>query len=96
MTEEKSYVQDEMKTQVAAELEIDFLSAELDMACSMLQMAQSEARTSAGRRESAVATVRATLGTIRRLEGRIEDIHAWRDIHARADQLKSALAAFSK
>jgi hypothetical protein len=85
-----------MTTRVADEIEIDFLSTELDMAYSMLQMAQSEARISPTPCESAVALARATLGTIRRLEGRIENIHAWRDIHARADQLKSALAAFSK
>jgi len=96
MIDEKSDVHDQMKTRVADEIEIDFLSTELDTACSMLKTAQSEARVSPTRCQSAVATARATLGTIRRLEGRIEDIHAWRDIHARADQLKSALAAFSK
>ena len=87
--------QDKMRMLTAGEIEIDFLSSELDTACAMLRTLQSEPRISPTRRESVLTTARAALSTIRRLERQIEDIRAWREIHARASELKSALAAFS-
>lgn len=82
-----------MATATRNEINIDFLGAELDMGCSMLRIAQSETSTGRVECQSVLAAARAALGTIRRLEGGIEDIHAWRDIHDRANALKSALAA---
>jgi hypothetical protein len=83
-----------METIAADEIEIDFLSTELDIGWSMLQRAQNEA-VSKVNCESALATAHEVLGTIRRLEGNIDDARAWRDIHRRAKELQSALAAFS-
>ena len=83
-----------MKTATTDEVDIDFLSEELNIAFSMLRIAQSDAGINPTDCQSALATARAALGTIRRLEGRIEDTRAWRSIHARANELKSALAAF--
>ena len=39
--------------------------------------------------------VRAALAVIRSLEGRIEDRETWAEIHVRADELETALKAFS-
>jgi hypothetical protein len=83
-----------MKTSAADEICVDFLSEELNTAFSMVRIAQSEAGSNPADCQSALATARGALGTIRRLEGRIEDTRAWRGIHARANELKSALAAF--
>jgi hypothetical protein len=83
-----------MKTATTDEVDIDFLSEELNIAFSMLRIAQSDAGTNPTDCQSALATAREALGTIRRLEGRIEDTRAWRGIHARANELKSAITAF--
>jgi hypothetical protein len=83
-----------MNTPTTDEVDIDFLSEELNIAFSMLRIAQGDAGMNSADCQSALVTARAALGTIRRLEGRIEDTRAWRGIHSRANELKSALAAF--
>src|ERR1700688_4262070 len=83
-----------MKTSAEYEIDSDFLSAELDIACSMLQIAHGETVADLLNYQSALAAARSALGTVHRLAGRIEDIRAWRSIHTRANELKSDLAAF--
>ena len=74
------------------EIDTDFLAAELDTGYSMLRIAQGRARTRPDC-QAVLVIARAALGTIRRLEGGIQDARVWRDIHAGANELKSALAA---
>jgi hypothetical protein len=84
-----------MNMLTADEIETDFLREELDTACSLLREAQSHVPVNPTHCFSAFAAASETLATVRRLGGHIEDVHAWRDIHTRASELKRALAEFS-
>src|ERR1039457_6959192 len=82
-----------MRTLAADEMEAAFLSEELDTAGSMLEIARSESSQDRTACQSVVTTALAALGTIGRLEYRIEDSHAWREVHFRARELKFAFAS---
>jgi hypothetical protein len=61
---------------------IDFLNADLDLAFTWLRTAASDARDDPKGDEFALAKVRAALNAIRRIEGRIDDDLARREIDA--------------
>ena len=83
-----------METITADEIEFDFLSTELEIGCSMLERAKNEAVSKVDC-EHSLSAARAALSTIRRREGHIDDARVWRDIHRRAKELQTALAAFT-
>jgi hypothetical protein len=73
---------------------IDFLNADLDLAFTWLRTAAIDARDDPKGCELPLAKVRAALNAIRRLEGRIDDVLARREIDARADELETAIGGF--
>jgi hypothetical protein len=74
---------------------IEFLRADLSLSFTMLRTAEIDRTDEPAHCEAALAKVRAALGVIRSLEGRIEDRETWAEIHVRADELETALKAFS-
>ena len=73
---------------------IDFLNADLDLAFTWLRTAAIDVRDDPKGCELALAKVRAALGAIRGLEGRIDSDLARREIDARADELETAISTF--
>lgn len=71
---------------------VEFLTTDLDLA--LRSCTQPTFTHDQEHRRSAVQTVRRALENIRHLEGRIENRDRWKVIHARADELESALRAF--
>jgi hypothetical protein len=81
------------KNQVAL---IDFLSADLGVAFTILKTAELEATDNPDHCRAALAKVRAALDTIRSFEGRIDDPQSRKTIHDRADELSGKLDRFSE
>jgi len=73
---------------------IDFLHADLDLAFTWLRTATIDAKDDPKGCELALAKVRAALGTIRSLEGRVDSDLARREINARAGELEMAIGGF--
>jgi hypothetical protein len=74
---------------------IEFLRADLSLSFTMLRTAEIDRTDKPAHCEAALAKVRASLEVIRTLERRIEDRETWAEIHVRADELETALKAFS-
>jgi hypothetical protein len=70
---------------------IEFLTLELDLAFSFVSLAQ-QYRDVANRARS-LRNARTALEAIRHFEGKIGDPGAWRQIHARADELERLLGS---
>ena len=69
-----------------------FLTTDIDLAFSMLEVGRMQSL--AENRNAALNNARAALDAIRHFEGRIADPNIWRTIHARADELETAILAF--
>jgi hypothetical protein len=81
------------KNQVAL---IDFLSADLDVAFTMLKTAEIESQDDPDHCRAALTKVRAALDTIRRFERGIDDPQSRKTIHDRADELNGNSDRFSE
>ena len=86
---------DNLRVRSQAEL-LRFLSTDLDLAFTMLRTAAIDVEVDPDHCQAILGKVRAALRTIRQLEEHIQDATARRDVHARADQLESDLAAFER
>ena len=70
---------------------IDFLSTDLDLCFTMLESARLSSRRE--HRERTLATVRAGLVTLRYLMDRVQNASTSSKLHARADELESAISS---
>src|ERR1051326_6964075 len=74
----------------------EFLSTEIELGFTLLQTAKIEADSDRDHARSALTVAKEALSSLRRFENRIEDPTASADLQSRADQLESAIAAFSR
>jgi hypothetical protein len=72
---------------------MDFLRVDLELAFTLLEAAGLDPSYRDGN-GSGIPKVREVLAAVRRLENRVVDPQACRDLLQRADELESALAAF--
>jgi len=72
----------------------DFLSADLELAFTMLKTAELDAPTDPKRSRVLLTTVEAALATVRSFEARMMNQEASRAISARADELEAAIEKF--
>jgi len=76
---------------------IGFLSADVDLAFSLLDTAKiAREAGNTVHTEALVLVIRQTIETIRRVNGSIKGISAWNEIHHRANSLEDALNSFQK
>ena len=75
---------------------VDFLNTDLDLAFTWLKTAASDARDDPKGYELGLAKVREALNAIRRLQGRVDDILAKREIAARVAELETAIGNVSE
>jgi len=73
---------------------IQFLSADLDLAFTLLDTARIEVASDPAHSQSALANAQVALARIRSFEGRIQDHEAWNAIAARANKLEEAIQEF--
>src|SRR5438552_2778168 len=76
---------------------IGFVSADIDLAFSLLETARSarEAGNTA-HTDALILVIRQTIDAARRLNGTIRGICPWNEIHHRANSLEGALNSFQK
>jgi hypothetical protein len=72
----------------------DFLSADLELAFTMLKTAEIDAPTDPDHSRILLTTVEAALATVRSFEPRIINHEEWTAISARADELEAAIENF--
>jgi hypothetical protein len=85
------YPQDPLKEHAQAAL-VEFLTADLHLAFAMMETARLEAKYDPAQYPVMLEKIAAVLDTVRRLEGRIEDSHVWKQIHTTADELGAAIS----
>jgi hypothetical protein len=73
---------------------IDFLNADLDLAFTWLRSAANDVRDDPKGYESTLAKARTALNAIRRIEGRVDDDMARREIGVRVAELETAIRSF--
>ena len=72
---------------------IDFLNVDLDLGFTFATTAEIEKGLDPPAYRQALAKANEALLTIRRFEGRIQDIEAWKSIHQRANELEQRISS---